>query len=39
MNKISKEDPMETKEEISEPIQIYIISAAAYSIYNHIKNV
>ena len=34
-----KEDPMEIKEEINKLIQIYIISAAAYGIYNHIKNI
>ena len=34
-----KEDPIEIKKEISKPIQIYIISAAAYSIYDHIKKI
>ena len=31
--------PIKIKQEINKPIQIYIISAAAYSIYNYIKNI
>ena len=34
-----EEDPVEIKEETNKPIQIYIISAAVYSMYNCIKNV